>query len=146
MSATQDLFSMPLFDDLDMPAAAPVPAASPADTLATLRQWSDAGWLRQLDSALAAFMAELDPQAAPAVLVAAALLAHMEGRGHSCLPLAALVQQPAAVLGWPAQTQPALQALWAGLPVALADWRAAMQASSVVYTSGQGEDLGQPLV
>ena len=146
MSATQDLFSMPLFDDLDVPAAAPVPAASPADTLATLRQWSDAGWLRQLDSALAAFMAELDPQAAPAVLVAAALLAHMEGRGHSCLPLAALVQEPAAVLGWPAQTQPALQRLWAGLPAGLVDWHAALQASSVVYVSGQGEDVGQPLV
>ena len=146
MSATRDLFSMPLFADLDAAAAAPVPAATAADTLATLRQWSDAGWLRQLDSALAAFMAELDPKAAPAVLVAAALLAHMEGRGHSCLPLAALVQQPAAVLGWPAQTHPALQALWSGLPTALADWRAAMQASSVVYISGEGDDVGQPLV
>ena len=146
MRPTQDLFSMPLFGDLDAPEERALPVATAADTLATLRQWSEAGWLRQLDSALAAFMAELDPQAVPAVLVAAALLAHMEGRGHSCLPLAALVQQPVAVLGWPAQTQPALQALWAGLPVALVDWRAALQASSVVYTSGQGKDLGQPLV
>lgn len=146
MKPTQDLFSMPLFADMEVPALAPVPAVSKADTLATLRQWSDAGWLRQLDSALAAFLAELDPQAAPAVLVAAALLAHMEGRGHSCLPLAALVQEPAAVLGWPVQTQPALQQLWAGLPVGLGDWHAALQASSVVYVSGQGEDVGQPLV
>ena len=70
---------------------APLPDAEPATvagTLATLRQWSDAGWLRQLDSAMAAFVAELDPQAPPAVLVATALLAHMEGRGHTCLPLA----------------------------------------------------------
>ena len=55
---------------------APLPDAEPAtgaDTLATLRQWSDAGWLRQLDSAMAAFVAELDPQAPPAVLVATAL-------------------------------------------------------------------------
>ncbi len=146
MMPTQDLFSMPLFGDLDAPAERALPVATAADTLATLRQWSDTGWLRQLDSALAAFMADLDPQAAPAVLVAAALVAHMEGRGHSCLPLAALVQQPTAVLGWSAQTQPALQVLWAALPVALADWRAALQASRVVYTSGQGEDLGQPLV
>ena len=146
MSATQDLFPMPLLADLDAAAALPVPAATATDTLATLRQWSDVGWLRRLDSALAVFVAELDPQAAPVVLVAAALLAHMEGRGHSCLPLAALVQQPAAVLGWPAPTKPALQALCASLPTALADWRAALQASSVVYTSGQGDDVGQPLV
>ena len=53
------------------------------DTLDTLRAWSEAGWLRRLDSALAAFMAELDPHAAPVVLVATALLAQMEGRGHS---------------------------------------------------------------
>ena len=71
-------------------------------TLDTLRQWSEAGWLRRLDSALAAFVAELDPQAQPALLVTAALLAHMEGRGHTCLPLAPLVRDPAAVLGWPA--------------------------------------------
>ena len=37
-------------------------------TLTTLRQWSDAGWLRRLDSALAAFVLELDPQAPPALL------------------------------------------------------------------------------
>ena len=59
-------------------------------TLDTLRQWSEAGWLRRLDSALAAFVAELDPQAQPALLVTTALLAHMEGRGHTCLPLAPL--------------------------------------------------------
>ena len=65
-------------------------------TLTTLRQWSDAGWLRRLDSALAAFVLELDPQAPPALLVATALLAHMEGRGHTCLPLAPLVRDRGA--------------------------------------------------
>ena len=146
MNAPEDIFPTPLLDDLEALADGDMPAATAADTLVTLRQWSDIGWLRRLDSALAAFVVDLDPQAAPAVLVAAALLAHMEGRGHSCLPLAEVVQHPTAVLGWPAQTQLALQALWAGLPVALADWRAALQASSVVYISGQGADLGQPLV
>lgn len=142
MSHTADLFSLPLLVESDGGGS----AATAAGTLETLRQWSDAGWLRRLDSALAAFVAELDPQAAPAVLVAAALLAHMEGRGHSCLPLAALVQRPADVLGWPAPTQPAVQALWATLPPALADWRTALQASSVVHTGGQNSDVGQPLV
>ena len=74
-TATKDL--------LMSPSTGPIAAQ---DTLDTLRAWSEAGWLRRLDSALAAFMAELDPHAAPVVLVATALLAHMEGRGHSCLP------------------------------------------------------------
>ncbi len=139
---------------------APLPDAEPATvagTLATLRQWSDAGWLRQLDSAMAAFVAELDPHAPPAVLVATALLAHMEGRGHTCLPLAPLVARPGAVLAWQAEAQDALALLWAGLPAQLPDWHAALQASGVVLqVPGGGDegdggggvclDAGQPLV
>ena len=121
-------------------------AVTVVGTLTTLRQWSDAGWLRQLDSALAAFAAELDPQATPALLVATALLAHMEGRGHTCLPLAPLVARPGVVLAWPAEAQDALAVLWAGLPAPLADWHAALQASSVVHVPGAGLDAGQPLV
>ena len=120
--------------------------ATVTGTLATLRQWSDAGWLRQLDSALAAFVAELDPQATPALLVATALVAHMEGRGHTCLPLAPLVARPGAVLAWPAEAQDALAQLWSGLPVALAGWHAALQASGVVHAPGHNADVGQPLV
>ncbi len=74
------------------------------DLLHTLHAWADQGWLRRLDSALAAFVQEQDPQAAPAVLVASALLAQMEGRGHSCLPLAKLVQPAAAC--WAGRTWP----------------------------------------
>ena len=121
-------------------------------TLTILRQWSDAGWLRRLDSALAALVAELDPQAAPEVLVATALLAHMEGRGHSCLPLAALLAQPSAVLGWPAKALTELDALLSRLPGGLADWNAALLASCVVDSadgadSAEGDAPGnQPLV
>ena len=139
---------------------APLPDAEPATvagTLATLRQWSDAGWLRQLDSAMAAFVAELDPQAPPAVLVATALLAHMEGRGHTCLPLAPLVARPGAVLAWQSEAQDALALLWAGLPAQLSDWHAALQARGVVLQVPEGGDegggggdasldVGQPLV
>ncbi|MBY0454430.1 MAG: exodeoxyribonuclease V subunit alpha [Burkholderiaceae bacterium] len=115
-------------------------------TLIALRQWSDVGWLRQLDSALAAFMADLDASAPPALLVATALLAHMEGRGHTCLLLAPLVHRPGALLGWPDEAQDALAALWASLPRTLGDWYAALAASSVVYASGHNADEGQPLV
>jgi len=115
-------------------------------TLDTLRAWSEAGWLRRLDSALADFVAELDPQAPPALLVATALLAHMEGRGHTCLPLAPLVREPGAVLGWPQEAQGALQDFWATLPRGLPDWLAALEASPVVRHAAQDADSGQPLV
>ena len=119
---------------------------SPQETLDTLRAWSEAGWLRRLDSALAAFMAGLDPHAAPAVLVATALLAQMEGRGHSCLPLAPLLAQPGAVLGWPATALAELDALLLRLPHGLADWRAALLHSSVVDGVEGSEAGDQPLV
>ena len=63
-----------------------------ADLLAVLERLADAGLLRRLDSALAAFVAEQDADAEPALLIATAVLAQMEGRGHSCLPLQALAQ------------------------------------------------------
>ena len=122
-------------------------------TLHTLRDWSEQGWLRRLDSALADFVAQHDPQAEPALLVATALLAHMEGRGHVCLPLAELVRQPHSVLAWPLQASEALGALWPSLPPALAAWVRALQRSPVVrcvaagLTDGNGPlDTGQPLV
>lgn len=128
--------------------AAPLPvAATPAETLQTLRQWSEWGWLRRLDSALAAWVADLDAHAEPALLVATALLTHLEGRGHTCLPLAPLLTRPEAVLGWPGEALDALQALWASLPPTLAEWRAALCSSPVIYdASGLGQDGGQPLV
>ena len=134
-TATKDL--------LMSPSTGPIAAQ---DTLDTLRAWSEAGWLRRLDSALAAFMAELDPHAAPVVLVATALLAHMEGRGHSCLPLAPLLVQPSAVLGWPAKALVELDALLSRLPHKLADWNAALLTSLVVDGNRTEEAGDQPLV
>lgn len=121
-------------------------ALSAGQTLDVLRRWSDAGLLRRLDSALAAFVADSDASASPSLLVATAVLAHMEGRGHSCLPLLQLVQQPNAVLAWPSEAQPALQALWAQLPVDAAQWLQAFKASPVVRVLGRDADAGQPLV
>ncbi len=88
-------------------------AAATTALLATLDAWTDAGLLRQLDSAFARFVAGLDPAARPALLVAAAVLARMEGRGHSCLPLAPLAAADEDLLAWPVEAQPAIAALWA---------------------------------
>ncbi len=119
---------------------------TPALTLDVLRDWADAGMLRRLDVALAAWVLEQDAQATPCTLVAVTVLAQMEGRGHSCLPLAQLVNAPNAVLGWEAQEQPALQALWAQLPLHCHDWLVALQASPLVRVMSRHADHGQPLV
>ena len=133
---------------LAMHAASTTPAL-----LATLRLWADQDWLRRLDSALAALLAELEPDASPTLLVSAALLAQMEGRGHTCLPLAPVVKDAQALLDWPPAAQAALQAVWLGLPPTLALWLDALRASSLVrvvlndHTHQPPQpDQGQPLV
>ena len=121
-------------------------AAATATLLATLDAWTDAGLLRQLDSAFARFVASLDPDAPPALLVAAAVLARMEGRGHSCLPLAPLATAEQDLLAWPVEAQPAIAALWASLPANPAAWLAVLQQSPVVRRVGRDPELGQPLL
>ncbi|MBP7647576.1 MAG: exodeoxyribonuclease V subunit alpha, partial [Comamonas sp.] len=135
-------------DTLDLFAAAVAQdeTLSTADTLDLLRHWADAGVLRRLDVALAVWVHEQDPHIAPCALVAVTLLAHMEGRGYSCLPLADLVHTPNAVLGWEAQELPALQALWAQLPLRLEDWVQALQTTALVRVVGLHADHAQPLV
>ena len=118
----------------------------PDDILTLLLTWSDKGWLRRLDSAMATFMQELDTSASPALLVSTAVLAQMEGRGHTCLPLRLLVNNPNEVLAWPSPAQAELQALWTTLPNHLVDWLAALRASPLVRSSESQPDQGQPLV
>lgn len=130
--------------------------------LAELDRWAEQGWLRRLDSAMARFVCTWpapacgQPHAKPplpagaqaqlfhpaisdpptsgltALAMATALLAHLEGRGHTCVPLAALVAPPRALLGWPAPALAALQAQWAGLPGTPAAWAQALLASPLV--------------
>jgi len=111
-----------------------------------LQAWRSAGWLRALDLAFAGFVQELDTQAPASLLLAAALLAQLEGRGHSCLPLGDVGADPGGVFGWPAAGTEALQA-------ALADWpadppaaRAAWGASAVLQVDPADEGGSSPLV
>lgn len=130
--------------------ASPLSAALlPTPTESLLQQLehaSDNGWLRHLDAAFARFLAELDPATDPALLLAASLLSQMEGRGHSCLPLANLCQAPQPWLGWPPEADGLLQALWPSQPATLAGWLAVLCASPLVFRVGQATDAGQPLV
>jgi exodeoxyribonuclease V alpha subunit len=115
-------------------------------TSAVLHAWADKGWLRRLDSAMATFMQELDVSASPVLLVCTAVLAQMEGRGHTCLPLRLLVTSPDDVLAWPPLAQAEVQVLWSGLPKGLDDWLVALRSSPLVRSFDDRTDLGQPLV
>lgn len=129
----------------------PAQGLSAAQTLQWLQLWTGQGLLRHIDSALAAQLLRLDGQASPALLVAAAMLAQMEGRGHTCLPLTELCAPPVALLGWPAVAvdgPQGLRALWAHLPATLTDWQTAVQgqASGLALRHTDAPDQGQPLV
>ena len=122
---------------------------STTDWLAALERLADAGLLRRLDSALAAFVAEQDAEAAPALLVSTAVLAQMEGRGHSCLPLQALASHPNEILAWPKEALRLQLSLWEQLPRQASDWLQALRRSPVVRVVPPGAvvaDRGQPLV
>jgi exodeoxyribonuclease V alpha subunit len=132
---------------MDLPAQ----GLTAAQTVQWLNLWTGQGLLRHIDSAFAALVLRLDAGAAAPLLVAAAVLAHMEGRGHTCLAVAKLCQPPVALLGWPAAAvdgAQGLKALWAHLPATLADWQAALQghSPSVGVRLADAPDQGQPLV
>ena len=136
---------------MDWLSELPAQDLSAAQTVQWLNLWTEQGLLRHIDSALAAQLLRLDGQARPALLVAAALLAQMEGRGHTCLPLADLCQAPVALLGWSAVAvdgPQGLRALWVHLPATLSGWQAALQSNTpnACLRLSDAADQGQPLV
>jgi exodeoxyribonuclease V alpha subunit len=94
---------------------------SVAYVLIQLTAWVDAACLRMLDAALARFVHTLSAgQASPALLLASALTAHMEGRGHSCFELTWLNDPDAhAFMHWPSLQRHELGSLLSHWP---ADW------------------------
>lgn len=129
----------------------PAQGLSGPQTLAWLNLWTDQSLLRHIDSAFAAQLLRLDDRTSAPLLVAAALLAQMEGRGHTCLPLADLCQPPVALLGWTASAvdgAQGLKALWSHLPGTLDDWQTLLQAASCgpCLRLANAADQGQPLV
>lgn len=128
----------------------PVQGLSASNTLQWLHAWAELGWLRRLDSALAMQLHRLDANVPPALLVAAAVLAQMEGRGHTCLSLSALATTPVDLLGWPVEAVHAPQgllALWAHMPAGVQAWVAALQAApAACLRRADAPDAGQPLV
>jgi exodeoxyribonuclease V alpha subunit len=75
------------------------PARTTAALFAALDAAVERRALRRLDVAFARFVAETSPDAPPAVLLGAALVAQVEGRGHSCLSLDEAAEGAEALLG-----------------------------------------------
>jgi exodeoxyribonuclease V alpha subunit len=111
--------------------------------LDTLADWADRGWLRRLDAALARFVADVAPSADGVVLLATALVAHLEGQGHTCLALDALLADPAGTVGWSEHARLALEARLAEMPRAATDWIESLSRCKAVSCDGAG---GEPLV
>lgn len=129
-----------------------MPLNRAADLLQLLERWVDRGWLRALDKAFVGFLHELDPQADPLVLLAAALTSHQLGHGHVCLDLFETLKAPDFALSLPPEGD--LQTGAMLLPSQLLDgldgahWCHALAASQLVALAVDGSESAQsrPLV
>lgn len=84
-----------------MPLEVLAPLDRADDLMHLLERWVERGWLRALDKAFVGFLHELDPQADPLVLLAAALTSHQLGHGHVCLDLFETLKAPDFALSLP---------------------------------------------
>jgi len=111
---------------------------------------AEGGMLRRLGPVFARFVTSLAPDggaaAGTALAVACLLLSELEGRGHSCLQLSALADDPSSMLGWSDDDWPALCAEAGELPQGAAAWQAFLQGCPQVLAWPGGMDHGQPLV
>ncbi|WP_428551056.1 exodeoxyribonuclease V subunit alpha [Pseudomonas edaphica] len=129
-----------------------MPLSRAADLLQLLERWVERGWLRALDKAFVGFLHELDPQADPLVLLAAALTSHQLGHGHVCLDLFETLKAPDFALSLPPEGD--LQTGAMLLPSQLLDgldgahWCQALAASHLVALAVDGTESAQsrPLV
>jgi exodeoxyribonuclease V alpha subunit len=128
------------------------PLSNVRDLLSLLERWVERGWLRALDKAFVAFLAELDPQGDPLVLLAAALTSHQLGHGHVCLDLAATLAEPDFALSLPPEGDALGGPLL--LPSQLLEhldvgaWRQTLAASALVDAAARGgaSAAGEPLI
>jgi len=105
---------------------------------------TEAGELRRLSGAFARFMATLGPAATP-LLLASLVLSELEGRGHSCLQLSDLVEDPATLLGWAIDDWKALARAARPLPKSVKGWIEKLAACEQVWEV-ESFDYDQPLV
>jgi exodeoxyribonuclease V alpha subunit len=128
------------------------PLSRAADLVQLLERWVERGWLRALDKAFVGFLHELDPQADPLVLLAAALTSHQLGHGHVCLDLFETLKAPDFALSLPPEgdVQTGVMLLPSQLLDGLdgAHWCHVLAASHLVALAVDGSETAQsrPLV
>lgn len=72
---------------------------------ALLQRWTERRWLRALDAQLPQTLHQLAAEPNPLVWLLSALLCHQYGRGHSCILLQDLLNDPDGLLSLPPQNQ-----------------------------------------
>lgn len=111
---------------------------------------AEGGMLRRLGPVFARFVTSLAADGSEAagtpLALACLLLSELEGRGHSCLQLTSLADDPSSMLGWSEDDWPALCAEAGALPPDAAAWQAYLQACPQVLSWPGDADHGQPLV
>ncbi|WP_339425915.1 exodeoxyribonuclease V subunit alpha [Pseudomonas proteolytica] len=135
-----------------VPLEALAPLERADDLVHLLERWVERGWLRSLDKAFVGFLHELDPQADPLVLLAAALTSHQLGHGHVCLDLFETLNAPDFALSLPPEGDLSSGVML--LPSQLLDgldgahWCHALAASPLVALAVDGSAAAQsrPLV
>ncbi|WP_317204918.1 exodeoxyribonuclease V subunit alpha [Janthinobacterium sp.] len=117
--------------------------ARTAALLAHIDALSEEGQLRRLSGAFARFIGSIGASSAPLAL-ACVILSELEGRGHSCLMLGELVNDPCLLLGWTEEQWRALVAAGGALPKSPAAWRALLAQADQVWCVGD-LDFDQPM-
>lgn len=112
--------------------------------MALLQAWHDRGWLRPLDLAFARFIDQHAPGSPPELLLSAALLAHMEGLGHTCLPLDDLCR--GELLLTQAEFADALREQLALMGADAAAWSSLLHGSPVVNAGDAATTGSAPMV
>ena len=138
-----------LFEDQPVTETGPQDAVEPLSAqalLVELDRWSEAGWLRRLDCALASFVARLCPATPPVVLLAAAALSALEGHGHSCIVIQEFATTPAGLLGWSGDAAVALEEAVQRVQAPPDRWLTTLQDCEAVWSEPSDPDRRQPLI
>ncbi len=110
-----------------------------------LDAWVEGGWATPLDRAFVGFLKEQQPTAPDSLLLAAALTSYQLGRGHICLDLQAVLDDPDGTLAWPPEGEddapsgscPPPSALLAG--ISLPAWTQTIQDAPLLVATGPGD-------
>ncbi len=111
---------------------------------AQLDSYVEDGLLRRLGPAFARFMASLG-MTTPLQILSCTLLSELEGRGHSCLMLGELVNDPCSLLGISHEQWQTLADVVNLSPANLTAWHASLAQCEQVWVVGD-DDMQQPLV